>query len=110
MKRYLALLALLIVSAHAWGALTWMPASRLSTYCNSSLPDERNICSAYVAGIAEVVTNEDYKGYRACIPWGADVLQLAAVIKKYLNDHPEELHYNGAGIVAKALGLAFPCP
>ena len=45
-----------------------------------------------------------------CTPKGASLGQLARVVKKYLQDHPEFLHLDAGGLVYNALNEAFPCP
>ena len=35
--------------------------------------------------------------------------QMLAVAQKYLNDHPEDLHYVASSLLLEALGEAFPC-
>ena len=44
-----------------------------------------------------------------CVPTDASDGQLVKVVTKYLNEHPEELHTDAAGLVANALQDAFPC-
>jgi hypothetical protein len=44
-----------------------------------------------------------------CIPEGTTDDQVIEVVKKYLNEHPEQLHRNASIPVVKALGRAFPC-
>jgi len=36
--------------------------------------------------------------------------QLAAVVKLFLQNHPEKRDYGGVGLAAHALQDAFPCP
>ncbi|MDC1018738.1 Rap1a/Tai family immunity protein [Pseudomonadales bacterium] len=45
-----------------------------------------------------------------CTPKGASLGQLARVVKKFLQDHPESLHLDAGGLVYNALNEAFPCP
>ena len=44
-----------------------------------------------------------------CIPDGVTNGQVAHVIVKYLEDHPERLHESDIGLVFHALRAAFPC-
>ena len=43
-----------------------------------------------------------------CIPKDTTVGQWTAIIKKYLEDHPEELHNEGVNLVMVSLATAFP--
>ncbi len=44
-----------------------------------------------------------------CIPHNAINKQVVEVVRKYLKDHPEELHLLGSELVKKALPAAWPC-
>jgi hypothetical protein len=43
------------------------------------------------------------------VPDSVTSTQLAKVIVKYGNDHPQELHLPGVIVVTNALLAAFPC-
>jgi hypothetical protein len=67
-------------------------------------------CLGYITAVADVLERNEVNGLRACIPdEGVKVEDLAAVVKDYLGQHPERGHYGAAGLVADALGAAFPC-
>lgn len=44
-----------------------------------------------------------------CTPEEVTTEQLRDVVSKYLNDHPEELHFRAEPLVVSALAKAFPC-
>ena len=44
-----------------------------------------------------------------CAPIGVQRAQLGAVVLKYLNDNPAELHMSAAALVINAFGEAWPC-
>jgi hypothetical protein len=50
------------------------------------------------------------RSYFPCIPDGASPDQLARVMVKYLNEHPEKLHQGAIALVLPAFKKAFPCP
>ena len=60
----------------------------------------------YVLGVADSASWESV----ACAPANVTAGQLADVVLKYLQDHPEERHKAAVGLVATALINAFPCP
>lgn len=67
-------------------------------------------CLGYITAVADVLERNDINGLRACIPdQGVAVEDLAEAVKAYLRRHPERGHYGAAGLVADALGEAFPC-
>jgi hypothetical protein len=44
-----------------------------------------------------------------CLPDGVTAFQAAKVVRKYLENHPENLHVMAVGLVYAALRSAFPC-
>jgi hypothetical protein len=66
-------------------------------------------CLAYVTAVADVLERNDVNGLRACIPEGVVVEALADIVHTSLARHPERGGYGAAGLVADALGTAFPC-
>ena len=43
-----------------------------------------------------------------CLPAASTEEQLARVVTKYLNDHPEQLNENAAWLILNAISAAFP--
>jgi hypothetical protein len=107
--------ALLAVSLLALPAPAWAgfdSGADLLALCED--PDESGFaemyCLGYVSAVADVLERNDVNGLRACVPdAGVTVGDLAEVVKGYLGRHPERGHYGAAGLVADALGQAFPC-
>ncbi len=68
------------------------------------------LCLGYIAGISDIDKLEAVvHDNRMCVPDDASGTQLAKVIVKYGDDHPEELNEPGAIFVLLALKNAFPC-
>ena len=61
-------------------------------------------CLGYVSGVADTMDSS------MCLTSGVTVQQLESVVKKYMNEHPEKLHYLASSIIREALIKAFPCP
>ncbi len=59
---------------------------------------------AYVAGV-----NDAMDGIFVCAPRSTTIAQEAAIVEKYLRDHPERWGYSADSLVAVALHDAFPC-
>lgn len=69
-------------------------------------------CLGFISGVADLNTMDldILKTHHAwCVPDGVTTTQLAKVVVKYGNDHPEELHFPAVVVVAGALVGAFPC-
>ena len=45
-----------------------------------------------------------------CIPLTVTANQITDVVKKYLNDHPEQRHYSAVSLILDSMTNAFPCP
>jgi hypothetical protein len=69
-------------------------------------------CLSYLTGALDAFRMLDASGHMhlICEPPGVTGEQLLAVLKKYLNDHPEQLHMQGAGLVLAMMNTAFSCP
>jgi hypothetical protein len=80
--------------------------------CNSNEPLRYAKCMAFEQGVVEGVQAADtMHGGKAAffeIPDGVTVGQCVAVVKKYLNDHPEKLHLDATFSILQALHAAFP--
>ena len=68
------------------------------------------VCIGYVTAIMDVLAaGNSVNRLKACIPIGADMNQIVAVVKNFLRDYPEKRHHVAAGLVAEAFARAFPC-
>jgi hypothetical protein len=71
------------------------------------------LCMGFISGIIDLETLDagvlKHPTHEWCVPDNATTTQLAKVIVKYSNDHPEDLHLPGVLFVGKALVAAFPC-
>ena len=82
-----------------------------SSQMSNSKIDDAEKCLFYVAGVSD--------GYlvasgtsRICPPKNGSVTyaQMALIVSKYLNDHPEKLNNDPEYLILDALYGAFPCP
>lgn len=67
-------------------------------------------CSWYVIGAHDgYVAGLRPKRPAYCLPVPAMNVQMQAVVKKYLEDHPERRHMLASDLVVEAFTVAFPC-
>jgi hypothetical protein len=68
-------------------------------------------CYGYLMGLNDMrVLSRTFPNLTAyCIPEGVTMAQVKSVVMKYLQEHPEELHYPSVRLVNSALSQAFPC-
>jgi|WetSurMetagenome_2_1015567.scaffolds.fasta_scaffold64564_4 hypothetical protein len=59
----------------------------------------------YVQGLVEGKAQDE----ELCIPDGVVQGQVAEAVRKYLKDHPEELHLHAVPLILKAIQAAWPC-
>ncbi len=78
----------------------------LSERCKSEGTIGPDLCRGYVTGSADTLTNTG----KICAPRQATDIQAVAVVRKYLQQHPERLHLPAASLVRHSLMDAFPCP
>jgi hypothetical protein len=73
---------------------------------------EANACLGYLAGIVDEQQfgdGDSKPGFHFCIVSGVTTQQMARIVVKYGDDHPEILNQLAVYIVSKALAQAFPC-
>jgi hypothetical protein len=98
-----------------------MTSVKLREYCQlvgipdsqitSSQIDDAEKCLFYVAGVVDGYSVASGTS-RICLPKDGSVTytQMALIVSKYLNDHPEILNNDPEYLILDALYKAFPCP
>jgi hypothetical protein len=103
-RRMIICCAMMLLSAAPAMAVT---GSVLKQYADLGENGSNVVAKERLAGyVAAIVDNYEPL---LCIPEGTTDEQVIEVVKKYLNEHPEQLHRNASIPVVKALGRAFPC-
>ena len=98
-------LLMVAVSSNVHAEFAYLDGSKLKTRLNNENdPVPYVLALGYVLGI-----HDAFSGISICDPSTAKADQLAAIVIKYLSDHPQELHKSGSDLVRKALSSAFPC-
>jgi hypothetical protein len=90
----------------------------LHEYCNlvsrdkATLSNEEAtheaICLFYVSGIVDGYQLGE-SSLKICTPDKVSLGELALIVSKYLNEHPEKLHNPPQYLVVDAIYTAFPC-
>jgi hypothetical protein len=84
--------------------------------CAAAANREKSIeagqCIGFLNGFQQMAAMlEPVAGVKlACLPDGSTPTQLAKVVVRYLDQHPEKLHLPAAQLVYDATAEAFPCP
>ncbi len=121
MKRLLLAVVLVVGSQVAYGE--FVTASEVLQQCQARLRDETNqdradgfVCVGYLSGFAdaqEMLVLGDMEMEQWCMPAGVDMTQLARVVVKHMEAHPEAWRSTAelsAGFpVATAYRNAFRC-
>ena len=108
-------LATLLIGSAAEGEPRYfspMDGNRLLELCKADSP----ACWNYVSGAADTLTLFTWSAllmdfrlpFVVCIPQ-VTTRQIVDVTMRYLQEHPEMRHDNGANLIAFALTKAFPC-
>ena len=89
---------------------TFNTGERLYSWCMSAEKSERDLCSAYIAAVADVLAYGPVGTYRACLPrQEVEFSKVHEAAAKWLESHPEDRHFSAVGLVARALSESFPC-
>lgn len=71
------------------------------------------LADGYMLGVISVnkaiKPSDAIKGIGYCVPENASVGQVADVVQKYLNSHPENRHFPANALISFAMKDAFPC-
>ena len=102
--RHAAVIALLVPT---WAWAGFLSGNGLKQRCS----DESVECAAYIMGISDA---HDYYVHfggisNFCAPMEVTNGQMKAITEKYMEEHPEKLHFAASDIVLNALAEAFPC-
>ena len=112
MRRILALAAGLLVASHASAMKGDEFAKLIESYKrangNDAAPNEDIMNMGMFAGYIRGV-EDSMQGYRFCIPPQATFSQRAALIEKYVEEHPDELHNGATTLIVQALQPVYPC-
>jgi hypothetical protein len=93
----------------------FMDGNKLQKTCRSTDMDaastvnvltgfDAGVCLGYISGVGDSFTPEA----RTCWPEPLKAGQAISIVRKYLQDHPEQLHIEGVTLVSTALQEAFP--
>mgnify|MGYP003650305081 CR=1 FL=1 len=102
-----------LVTITALAMLLGSPTSYAALYAGNKLleaceqDDETfgdGVCFGYVFGVFDVM-----QGVTVCEPEGVTGKQIVSIVRKYLKENPENLHYEAAILVTHALDHYFPC-
>ena len=98
--------ALMLWAGVAEGGENWMSGNELLDYCEAKNGD-RMLCLGFVVGVDQGAVTQ---GGHLCVSSKATYGQMADIVSKYLQEHPERRHTDAARLVITALQKAFPCP
>ena len=103
--------ALACLPASAQEARALYSGNDLWSRCSGKGDLNIGLCGGFVVGITDAMMGSGggISGRRACIPLSVLVEQITDVVKRYLEQHPEQRHYSAASLVAQALSETFPC-
>lgn len=68
-----------------------------------------SMCLFYISGVADGYNIGSIKDYKVCLPKGVTLGEMALVVNKYFNEHPDYLHNPPEYLIIQALYDAFPC-
>jgi len=117
--KYLLIIVLLCTfsQARAVESESYYTGNELLEKCEACINEtsvaKGNACAGYILGISDlhemfVALGMLKKGW--CKPLvSVETNQLVRIVTKFLQEHPEDLHFAASELVADALTKAFPC-
>ncbi len=112
MTRWLmATVAVLVLAGEARGD-GWTTGNVLHEWCSGETVWHQRMCAGFVSGIADSMVNAPVWEWSTCFPPFPNTVtrgQLTDIVKRWLEQHPENRHLGAAGLVTAALSEAFPC-
>jgi hypothetical protein len=112
--KYVLAVAILLLASTPTKAQKLSPTTgnELLEWCQSGDTWATGRCLGYIIGVADLQTMVKKtlpENRQSCIAEGVTAGQILEVVTKYLNQHPEERHFNASVLIVKAIAEAFPC-
>lgn len=128
MTRLVSILFALLLSLETSAAT--ITGNKLSDWCESSETHEELQCYSYITGVLDsaglstarydffqsYIEEEGLDGtyhtnylQSPCVPEGVTMGQIFKVVIRYMDEHPEDLHQNGAALVMAAVSSTWRC-
>jgi len=93
-----------LTSQKVWAEVQGIDGNDLADLCRFN-----NKCDLFITGYVLGVIDGMPRTSSICYPDGGTANQFAAVIKKYIDNHPEERHLHATDIILESMQDAFPC-
>ena len=110
-------IAFLFGNVQEASAVKGMELKKICDFKNNPRRISKLPCLLYIKGVVHgfdmgthIGSDNDLNADKKtiCFPKDTNVGQWTAIVKKYLEDHPEELHNEGVNLVILSLATAFP--
>jgi len=102
-------------SALAYGGSDYLQACNLYLlgregvlYAQAPMTLKIGMCMGYTEGVFGTALQLDKRSI--CAPEEVESERLVRIAMKYLENHPEQLHYGASSTILIAFREAFPCP
>jgi Rap1a immunity proteins len=111
--RRLVLPAVLALLASAGAAQAdFLSGSQLLAFCRSDQPTEHNLCTTYVVGATDLLTDLQplmTSGRKACLPTGVTSAALVNAVLAHAAAAPQDADSSGAALVYTSVASVFAC-
>ena len=93
--------------------INYISGNELHRRCEAENGFDQTICTGYISGAVDMLqlAHGMNKDVSVCLPEGpgAELGQLADVVRRYLAAHPELRHMGASSLIFAALRVSFPC-
>ncbi len=86
--------------------------NQIKAYCDAPMQTPANaMCLGYISGALDAyrVVGHMRKTKLFCEPESATGEQIVSMVKKYLDEHPEQLHWVASQLIYIVMARTFPC-
>jgi hypothetical protein len=111
-RRFFAIFGSVLISSASAQVPRYHPieyADDLLKLCNNTDNGSKAVCTGFIGGVFEVVTNNPIDGFKACIPELVTIGKAQELSVQWIGSHPERSLNAASTEIAAALANSYPC-
>ncbi len=106
-----AIFVLCLVSPTQATFTNFVTGDDLLRLCTATDSSSIGLCYGYIEGVADFQSGiRDLRKLDSCLPPGTESHQIRDAVIQYLQKYPASRVYDGASLVAAAIGASWTCP
>ena len=85
-------------------AVEWVTGNQLVISLKSEIDREKHLALGYIMGV-----HDAQETVTSCTPPGVTAVQVAAMVIKYSETNPQDMHHSADRVISHILAATFPC-